>query len=149
MLVEIYVDGAVRNNGIKGKRAEAACAYAIYVNHKPVTHYARGLGICGNNAAEYEALISALSYCVGAGVEDPIIYSDSAVVCNQVSGKWRCRSKELLPLYMSVRIIQQRYRFRMVQVHRSEVKVADALCNEFLDKLSAAYKKGALVDYPL
>lgn len=160
MLVQAYCDGASRGQGIKrkpsknpedqtpeavknGQLGEAACAAVIFKNGKEVARYARGLGKRTNNQAEYEAVITALLICSMADLIDPIIYSDSAVVVNQVSGKWDCRSDELLPLFLSIKEIQSEFRFRIQQVPRitKGIALADLYANEFLDQLALAKQR--------
>jgi ribonuclease HI len=140
MLTEVFVDGGSRGQGQQKKLGEAACAVVIYQNRKHVGQYARPLGRRTNNEAEYEAVIAALLMCSMSGIEDPIIYSDSAVVCNHVSGKWTCTNANLLPLLMSIRIVQEDYRFRLVQVDRSFVYKADELVNECIDRVEVERK---------
>lgn len=143
MHIEVFIDGACRNNGITDKANSAACAVIIFKNRQEVVRFARGLGNRSNNAAEYEALIAALLICSMSEFKDPKIYSDSAVVVNQVNGRWECRAEELFPLWMTVKIIQEEYAFQLIQVPRNYVKHADALCDNFLDDLEKAKIKGS------
>ncbi len=76
-----------------------------------------------------------------AELSNPIIYTDSAVVANHISGKWKCRHHSLLPLLMTVEDIRDEFNFKVVQVDRSFVWEPDALCNEFLDKLEERKSK--------
>lgn len=133
-MIEAFVDGASRGHN-KNVLGDASCAAIIFDRQKPVAQYARGLGKRTNNEAEYEAVITALLMCTMSGFTDPIIYSDSAVVVNQVNGKWACRHERLLPLWLSVMEIKEEYRFRLCQVERTRVSLADALANKFLDNL--------------
>jgi ribonuclease HI len=105
LLIQVYCDGASRGQGQK-TRGEAACAVVVYKNNKEIARYARGLGKRTNNEAEYEAVITSLLICSMADLYDPIIYSDSAVVVNHITGKWECRHESLLPLLHSVKEIQ-------------------------------------------
>ena len=147
MLVEAICDGASRGQGQK-KIGEAACATVIFSNNKEVARYARGLGKRTNNEAEYEAVITTLLICSMTDLCDPIIYSDSAVVVNQITGKWNCRSAALLPLLHSIRLIQNEYRFRIQQVPRSVVHEADSYANEFLNQLEAIKAENVLRSNP-
>lgn len=137
MYTEVFIDGASRNNGSTSREIEAACACVIYKNKKEVVRFARGLGPRTNNEAEYEALLAALLLLVMSDLTHPIIYSDSAVVVNQIKGTWACRATHLLPLYLSVKEIEQQYPFDLRQVPRNKVFVPDELCNQFLDQLEA------------
>ena len=134
MTVEVFCDGASRGQGQK-KFGEAACGAVVYKNRKKVAQFARGLGPRTNNEAEYEAVISGLLICSMADLLDPIIYTDSAVVANQVNGKWRCKNESLLPLLMTIEEIKEEFNFRIVQVKRNYVWEADSLANQFLDNL--------------
>lgn len=134
MHIEVFCDGASRGQGQK-KIGEAACATTIYKNRKKVAQFARGLGSRSNNEAEYEAVIAGLLICSMGDLLNPIIYTDSAVVANQINGKWKCKNEALLPLLMTVEDIRDEFNFKVVQVERSFVWEPDALANEFLDTL--------------
>ena len=135
MLVEVYVDGASRGQGTE-VMGEASCGIVIYKNRKLIGSFARGLGKRTNNEAEYEAVLNAIMMCWAADLQDPIIYSDSKLVVNQVNGSWSCDTVELLPYLITIQDIREVFRFRLQHVPRREVNNADWLANEFLDKLS-------------
>lgn len=134
MNIEVFCDGASRGQGQK-KFGEAACATVVYKNKKRIAQFARGLGKRTNNEAEYEAVIAALLICSMSDLVDPIIYTDSAVVANQINGKWKCKNASLLPLLMTIEEIRSEYKFRVVQVPRAFVWEPDALAGEFLNQL--------------
>lgn len=140
MNIEVFCDGASRGQGQK-KIGEAACAAVVYKNRKKVAQFARGLGKRSNNEAEYEAVIAALLICSMSDFLDPIIYTDSAVVANQISGKWKCKNDDLVPLLMTIEDIRQEYKFRVLQVPRNLVWEPDSLANEFLDQLEIRKKE--------
>lgn len=140
MNIEVFCDGASRGQGQK-KIGEAACAAIVYKNRKKVAQFARGLGLRSNNEAEFEAVISALLICSMSDFYDPIIYTDSAVVANQINGKWKCRNNALLPLLMTIEDIREEFNFKVVQVERNFVWEPDELCNQFLDKLEEKKQK--------
>lgn len=134
MNIEVFCDGASRGQGQK-KFGEAACATVVYKNRKKIAQFARGLGPRTNNEAEYEAVIAGLLICSMGDLIDPIIYTDSAVVANQINGKWKCKNESLIPLLMTIEEIRSEFNFRVVQVNRSFVWEPDALANSFLDQL--------------
>lgn len=139
MNIEVFCDGASRGQGQK-RFGEASCAAIVYKNRKKVAQFARGLGPRTNNEAEYEAVIAGLLICSMSDLVDPIIYTDSAVVANQISGKWKCKNSSLMPLLMTIEDIKSEYNFRVLQVPRSFVWEADALANTFLDELELRKK---------
>ena len=134
-MYEIFVDGASRGQGVAGKIGEAACGVAIYKNQKMIGQYARGLGKRTNNEAEYEAVLMGLLIAWAGDLQDPIIYSDSMLVVKHVNGEWNCNTENLKPLLLSIREIQEVFRFRLHQVPRKIVWEPDALCQLFLDKV--------------
>lgn len=134
MNIEVFCDGASRGQGQK-KFGEASCSAVVYRNRKKIAQFARGLGPRTNNEAEYEAVIAGLLICSMADLADPIIYTDSAVVANQVNGRWKCKNPTLIPLLMTIEEIKDEFNFRVVQVKRSFVWEPDALANAFLDEL--------------
>lgn len=140
---EVFVDGASRGQGTRDEegnlvQGHGAAAVLIYKNKKLIGQYARALGRTHNNQAEYEAVLIAVMMCWAAGLEDPIIYSDSNLIVNQVNGEWDCKNDDLLPLLLSVQEIQDVYRFRIKHVPRSYVAEADELVNKLLDNMLGA-----------
>ena len=138
MNIEVFCDGASRGQGQK-KFGEAACSAVVYKNRKKMAQFARGLGPRTNNEAEYEAVIAGLLICSMSDLYDPIIYTDSAVVANQINGKWKCKNDALIPLLMTIEEIRSEFNFKVVQVNRSFVWEPDSLANTFLDQLE--YRK--------
>lgn len=140
MNFEVFCDGASRGQGQK-KVGEAACSVVVYKNRKKIAQFSRGLGPRTNNEAEYEAVIAGLLISAMADLADPIIYTDSAVVANQINGRWECKNKLLIPLLMTVEEIKSEYNFRVLQVPRAFVWEPDALANAFLDELEIRNQK--------
>lgn len=132
MFVEAFIDGASRKK--ENQPRHAACAAVVYNKRKEVLRMARNLGDQDHNQAEYEALLLCLAMMWGSGFVNPVIYSDSAVVVNQVNGKWEVKSPKLIPLYLSVMKIKQEFDFRLEQVPRAKVFIPDELCNMTLDE---------------
>ena len=118
------------------KTGEAACGVIIKKNGKEIARFARGLGKRTNNEAEYEAVICALLVCSIADLPNPILYSDSLLVINQVTGKWKCNTEALRPLLKTIHEIQKEYKFRLVKVPRNYVREADNLAKQFLNELA-------------
>lgn len=139
MYVEAFIDGASRKKENEDIR-HAACAAVIYNKRKEVLRLVRLLGNRDHNEAEYEALILCLSLLWGSGFVSPIIYSDSAVVVNQVNGKWEVKSPKLIPYHLTVMEIKAEFDFRLEQVPRTKVFIPDELCNNILDKERKFYE---------
>lgn len=135
MLIEVFVDGAARGQGFPGG-SEASCGVVIYRNRKMIGQFARGLGQRTNNEAEYEAVLHGILLCWAGDLRDPIIYSDSQLVVNQVNGSWQCNSPELFPLLLTIQDLAEAFPFRIQHVPRKRVHGADALARDFLDTLA-------------
>lgn len=143
MLAHVFIDGASR---VKPRESagESACAVVFYKNKKRYMTAYRGLGIRTNNEAEYEALIYALTIAIAADIRTPIIYTDSAVIYNQVERKWKCKSPALKTLLFTVELMRENYQFKLERVDRKRVWEADKLCNEYLDKLTVYNERGVI-----
>lgn len=139
-MIEVFCDGASRGQGTV-KLGEAAAAVVICRNNKEIGQMARGLGKRTNNEAEYEAVILGLIICAAGDLKDPMIYSDSTLVVNQILGNWECRPEELHPYLYTVYDIQESFRFRIKHVPRKIVSRADFLANQFLDSLPSQQGK--------
>jgi ribonuclease HI len=139
MLIEVFIDGASRDKGSGDRRS--ACAVVIYNKKKEIARFSRLLGDRDHNQAEYEALTTALTMLMMSEYKNPVIYSDSAVVVNQVNGKWAVKSEKLYPYWLTILEIQKEYGFKLVQVKRDKVFIPDDLCNNMLDFLQEEFDK--------
>ena len=59
------------------------------------TYFRDNLGVGDNNQAEWLALLFAVEIAVAQGVSDVLFVGDSALVVEQASGRWPCRSPQL------------------------------------------------------
>jgi ribonuclease HI len=71
-----------------------------------------------NNIREYEAVIRALGMC---GINDEI-FTDSALVVNQVNGKWRIKESHLKPLCAEAQKFMQDKSATLTWIPREENK---------------------------
>jgi len=97
MVVEVYIDGLSEptNPGV------GTYGYAIYDESGKIVE---GRGVAGdlvsNNFAEYSALVAALGELLKRSLRrDIVIKSDSRLLVNQMSGKWRRRKGGYLEKY--------------------------------------------------
>lgn len=100
-------------------------------------HRAKGIAARGqgatNNVAEYTAAIQALWWLVdehhmGVSVA---LYSDSQLLVNQLSGKWRVKSPQIRPLWSEARELLDRFLdSRTEWVPREQNELADHLSVE-------------------
>ena len=101
MVFKLYTDGATRpiNPGPSGYGA------VLYVDDRELDHRLGFLGEdVSNNQAEYLALVAGLALVKGHVSQGRLeIYTDSALVVNQVAGRWQLRALKLVTLCYEVR----------------------------------------------
>jgi ribonuclease HI len=98
-LILIYADGGTLNNDSPNKNDRKG--YASFLPKNGSTRHTYALGNVTNNEAEYYSLIKALKYIKSIKNEkDFIILMDSQLVIKQMSGTWKCKNKQLRPLYL-------------------------------------------------
>ena len=133
-ILKIYTDGAARGNPGPG-----ACAFIFVKGETIIYSDSKYLGTVTNNKAEYNAVIAALKKAVEYTRWNVHVYSDSALVVNQLNGEWQITKDHLKVLYDEV--MQHKGRFEKVEfywVGRTNrfIAEADRLCNHNLDENS-------------
>ena len=128
----IYTDGGARGN-------PGPAAIGAVIGEK---QYGEAIGRATNNVAEYRAIIFALKKAktlVGsdaAGETEIELRSDSELIVNQLSGRFKIKDADLQPLFIEVWNAKQDYgKVSFVHVPREENRKADALVNKALDTL--------------
>lgn len=124
----LYFDGTSRPN--PGK---SACAYVIYGENQKITEKSgKYLGEGTNNIAEYLGLILGLIACVKYRPEILIIYADSNLVIQQISGKYRVKDEELKKLHLVATEILKIFRETELKYIPHEKNMAHSLAQEYL-----------------
>lgn len=127
--LSVYTDGGSRGNpGISG------CGVVIDdgVVRKGYFYY---LGVHTNNFAEYTGLLKALYLAKEMNAEDVTVYSDSELMCRQMTGVYKVKNPQLLALYKeAVSLIGNLKSFRIEHVRREFNKEADSLANMAMDE---------------
>jgi ribonuclease HI len=96
---------------------------------------ARGIGETTNNVAEYTAVIEGLSRADELGAASVTLRSDSQLLINQLTGRYRVKSAHLEPLHRRVRSIAAGFdRVSFEHVRREQNQEADRLANEGVDR---------------
>lgn len=87
-----------------------------------------------NNHSEYAGLILGLCQALKQGITELKVEGDSLLVINQVTGKYKCRSDNLIELYdKSLELIKQFKYIDFEHVLRNKNKRADELSNIAID----------------
>jgi len=112
--MEIYIDGSSRGNPGPSRIAVVS----------PTTGFRviKDIGNGTNNRAEYLALIYSLIYIKHLQPEEKVtIKSDSALLVNQINGRYKVKSASIAPLYQkATRILQQLPNVKVQYVPREE-----------------------------
>jgi ribonuclease HI len=134
MRVYAYTDGAARGNPGEG----ASGYHLLDSSHRLLARHVFRNGICTNNVAEYAAVVAALKKALELfGRETEIVLvSDSNLVINQLSGKYKVKSQNLKALNKEGRDLLARFKsHRLLNVRRENEYISrvDSELNELLD----------------
>jgi ribonuclease HI len=129
--VIVACDGAARGNpgpaGIGVRIADT--------NGTVLAEIAEGIGVATNNVAEYTAAIRGLERAAALGATEVLLRSDSRLLVEQLSGRYRVKNPTLQRLHTRVRSLAAGFRtVRYEHVPREENKDADRLANAGVDE---------------
>jgi len=100
-----------------------------------VAEIARGIGETTNNVAEYTAVIEGLAFAKELGARSVTLRSDSLLLINQLTGRYRVKAPHLQPLHRRARSIAAGFeRIAFEHVPREENVEADRLANQGVDE---------------
>jgi ribonuclease HI len=104
-----------------------------------VDRIARGIGIATNNVAEYTAALEGLRRAKELGATDVLLRSDSKLLIEQLSGRFRVKNPTLQRLHTEVRATATAFaRVSYEHVPREQNKEADRLANKGVDEWLSA-----------
>jgi ribonuclease H / adenosylcobalamin/alpha-ribazole phosphatase len=129
--VNVWCDGAARGN-------PGPAGIGVVVARDDGTVLAEigeGIGVATNNVAEYTAAIRGLSEARAAGAEEVLVRSDSRLLVEQLSGRWRIKNPTLQRLHREARGLTADFRrVKFEHVPRDRNRAADALANRGVDE---------------
>ena len=100
-----------------------------------VDRIARGIGIATNNVAEYAAVLEGLQRARELGATDVLLRSDSKLLIEQLSGRFRVKNPTLQRLHTEVRTTARAFStIRYQHVPRDMNKEADRMANRGVDE---------------
>lgn len=83
-----------------------------------------------NNHAEYAGLILGLQQAIVLGIKSLTVEGDSLLVINQMTGKYKCNSQNLIELYDKAKELEDKFEnICFVHIYRNKNKKADELSN--------------------
>jgi ribonuclease HI len=95
-----------------------------------------------NNVAEYQAVTQALHWLQAKRVRQAVLCTDSLLVVQQVTGKWRVKSAHLYPLATQAMALLAATQTRLRWVPREANARADALTRvAYAEICSAAQRR--------
>jgi ribonuclease HI len=100
-----------------------------------VGEIASGIGVTTNNVAEYTAAIEGLRRAAELGASEVLLRSDSRLLIEQLSGRFRVKNPTLQRLHAETRSLAKRFRtVRYEHVPRERNTEADRLANQGVDE---------------
>jgi ribonuclease HI len=137
MKATLYADGGSRGN--PGPAASGAVLYAE--DGSVLAEVGEFLGTATNNVAEWRALLAGLARARELGIDDIAIRMDSELVVRQVTGVYRVKHADLIPLHTKAKQLLREFKTTDVRhVPRKENAAADAVVNQYLDAAAARAK---------
>jgi ribonuclease H / adenosylcobalamin/alpha-ribazole phosphatase len=103
---------------------------------------AEGIGVATNNVAEYRAALEGLRLARNLGGKEVLLRSDSRLLVEQLSGRFRVKNPTLMRLHGEVRSLLAEFDgVTFEHVPREFNKEADRLANEGVDNWLAGAGK--------
>ena len=126
----VACDGAARGN-------PGPAGIGVFITSEDgslVAEIAEGIGEATNNVAEYTAAIEGLALAERLGAKTVTVRSDSQLLVNQLTGRYRVKTPHLQPLHRRVRNLVASFdRVSFEHVRREMNREADRLANEGVD----------------
>jgi probable phosphoglycerate mutase len=131
---KLFADGGSRGN--PGPAAGGAVLLAE--DGTVLREIGEYVGVATNNVAEWRGLLAGLEAALELGVEELAIRLDSELVVRQLTGVYRVKHPDLIPLAARARKLLARLRsVDIAHVRRKENAAADAVVNRVLDEKAA------------
>lgn len=127
----IYCDGAARGNpGPAG-----IGALVTDERGRVLARVAEGIGVATNNVAEYRAVLEGLKVAAKIGAARVLVRSDSRLLVEQLSGRFRVKNPTLVRLHGEVRALLSRFEeVAFEHIPRENNREADRLANQGVDE---------------
>jgi ribonuclease HI len=128
--VIVYTDGAARGNP-----GPAGIGVVLTDGRgRTLLEIAEGIGPATNNVAEYRAVLAGLKAAADRGSSSVLVRSDSRLLVEQLSGRFRVKNPTLVKLHEEARALMKRFdRVAFEHVPREMNKAADRLANRGVD----------------
>ena len=139
MKATLFADGGSRGN--PGPAAAGAVLFAA--DGTVLAEIGEYVGIATNNVAEWRGLIAGLARARELGVADLAVRLDSELVVRQLTGVYRVKHADLIPLATKAKVLLREFRSVDIRhVPRKENAAADAVVNQVLDAAALRSRAG-------
>lgn len=141
MKVIVEADG-----GSRGNPGPAGYGAVVFSGDRSAVLAERkeSIGRATNNVAEYRGLIAGLTAAAELDATEVVVFMDSKLVVEQMSGRWRVKHPDLLELNREA--VQLARRFGQIEygwIPRAQNAHADRLANEAMDGAAEALPSAA------
>jgi len=139
----VRTDGAARGNPGPAAAGAVLIALARSDAHDPLAapdaSISDYLGVQTNNVAEYTAVVRAIALAQELGARRLELLLDSKLIVEQLAGRWRVKDLKLRPLWAEAlrRLRELPEGWVAGHVPRAQNSLADAMCNEAIDRVMA------------
>ncbi len=139
----VRTDGAARGNPGPASAGAVLISLARSDAHDPravpdasISDY---LGVQTNNVAEYTAVVRAIALALELGAGRLELLLDSKLIVEQLAGRWRVKDAKLRPLWAeALRMLRTLPEgWTASHVPRAQNSLADAMCNDAIDRVMA------------
>jgi ribonuclease HI len=115
----------------KGNPGKAGSGAVIYKNKNEIWGKSLFIGNKNtNNEAEYTGLIIGLEEAINMGIKNICVEGDSLLVINQMTGKYKVKSENLIGLYAQAKELEKQFDVIIYNhIYRNLNKRADELSN--------------------
>jgi len=125
----LFFDGACRGNP-----GPMAIGVVLMKNGKKLGELSKRLGTGTNNIAEWSALIEGLKLAMAHGCRELEVRGDSQLVIKQISGQYRVKSDNLIPLFNEAKKLCSTFeKIDFKWIKREDNARTDTLSNDALD----------------
>jgi ribonuclease HI len=126
------------DGGARGNPGPGAIGVIVRSDGEILTKYSSKIGnFVTNNIAEYEALVKALELAQNYTNKELMCFLDSELVVKQLMGEYRVRDSKLIPLFLKVQKLQEKFDkiiYKYISRENEFQKIVDGLLNKELDK---------------
>jgi len=139
----VRTDGAARGNPGPASAGAVLLSLSRADAHDPLAvpdaSISEYLGVQTNNVAEYTAVVRAVGLGLELGARRLELLLDSKLIVEQLAGRWRVKDAKLRLLWAEalrqLRLLPEGW--VAAHVPRAQNSLADAMCNEAIDRVMA------------